>query len=104
MGEKSSEQNFVIRLRTKLQRMKIRPRVKTALRPSALRLAENGKKRPIHGKWGVFYPKTALWVKNAPFTVNRAFFTHFPPGGGRRAEGGFYPGPKNLKISDVLNE
>ena len=26
------------------------PRVKTALRPSALRLAENGKKRPIHGK------------------------------------------------------
>ena len=52
-----------------------------------------GKKRPIHGKWGVFYPEGGFWVKNAPFTVNRAFFTIFRQAEGRRAEGGFYPGP-----------
>ena len=42
------------------------PRVKTALRPSALRLAENGKKRPIHGKWGVFLPKNRPLGKKRP--------------------------------------
>ena len=47
-------------------------------------------------------PEGVFWVKNAPFTVNRAFFTIFRQAEGGRAEGGFYPGPFNNGGADSL--